>query len=148
MRPNVSHYLKLLCDEIFGSDRFRAEIVWKRVSGHGDAKKWSPVHEVILHYSKGQSYLWNPPREPLDQAYSDTRYTLDDGDGRGPYMLDNLTSPNPRPNMTYEWCGFPPPPKGWRYSVATMSELDADGRIYKPEDKTKRPRLKRYLEEL
>jgi hypothetical protein len=49
--------------------------------------------------------------------------------------------------MTYEWQEFSPPAKGWRYSVATMSELDADGRIYKPADKTKRPRLKRYLEE-
>ena len=145
--PNVSHYLKVLCDEIFGADRFRAEIIWKRVSGHGDAKKWSPVHEVILHYSKGQSYVWNPPREPLDESYSDTKYTRDDGDGRGPYRLDNLTSPNPRPNMTYEWQGFAPPPKGWRYSVATMNELDADGRIHKPAERTKRPQLKRYLEE-
>jgi len=145
--PNVSHYLKVLCDEIFGADRFRAEIIWKRVSGHGDAKKWSPVHEVILQYSKGQTYLWNPPREPLDDKYADAKYTHDDGDGRGPYRLDNLTSPNPRPNMTYEWQGFAPPPKGWRYSVATMNELDADGRIYKPADKSKRPQLKRYLEE-
>ncbi len=145
--PNVSHYLKVLCDEIFGADRFRAEIVWKRVSGHGDAKKWSPVHEVILQYSKGRAYVWNRPREPLDPGYAGTKYTHDDRDGRGPYRLDNLTSPNPRPNMTYEWQGFPAPPKGWRYSVATMSELDADGRIFKPSDKTKRPQLKRYLAE-
>jgi adenine-specific DNA-methyltransferase len=145
--PNVSHYLKLLCDEVFGPDRFRAEIIWKRVSGHGDAKKWSPVHEVILHYSKGQTYVWNPPRGPLDEAYTGSKYTLDDGDGRGPYRLDNLTSPNPRPNMTYEWQGFAPPVKGWRYSLGTMSELDADRRIYKPPDKTRRPQLKRYLEE-
>jgi adenine specific DNA methylase Mod len=57
---NVSHYLKVLCDEVFGSDRARAEIVWKRVSGHGDAKKWSPVHEVILHYSKGADVCLEP----------------------------------------------------------------------------------------
>ncbi|MGH2868282.1 MAG: site-specific DNA-methyltransferase [Solirubrobacteraceae bacterium] len=145
--PNVSHYLKVLCDEIFGGENFRAEIAWKRVSGHGDARKWSPVHEVILHYSKGASFVWNPPREPLDERYISDKYNRDDGDGRGPYQLDNLTSPNPRPNMTYEWEGFAPPAKGWRYSLATMTELDADGRIYKPSDKTKRPRLKRYLEE-
>lgn len=88
-----------------------------------------------------------PPREPLDEGYASSKYVNDDGDGRGPYMLDNVTSPNPRRNMTYEWQGFAPPAKGWRYSVATMNELDADGRIYKPADKTKRPRLKRYLEE-
>ena len=145
--PNVSHYLKVLCDEIFGADRFRAEIVWKRVSGHGDAKKWSPVHEVILHYSAGSTYVWNAPRVPLDEAYVSGKYNRDDGDGRGPYRLDNLTSPNPRPNMTYEWKGFAPPAKGWRYSVATMAELDADGRIHYPEREAMRPQLKRYLEE-
>jgi DNA modification methylase len=145
--PNVSHYLKVLCDEVFGPERFRAEIAWKRVSGHGDAKKWSPVHEVILNYSKSATYVWNAPREPLDVSYADTKYKHDDGDGRGVYRLDNLTSPNPRPKMTYEWQGYESPPKGWRYSLATMTELDEDGRIYKPSDKTKRPQLKRYLAE-
>lgn len=145
--PNVSHYLKVVCDEIFGAQNFRGEIIWKRVAGHGDAKKWAPVHEVILHYSKGDQFIWNEPRAPLADEYITGKYSNDDGDGRGPYQLDNLTSPNPRPNMTYEWQGFPPPPKGWRYSVATMNELDADGRIYKPDDRSKRPRLKRYLEE-
>jgi len=121
--PNVSHYLKLLCDEVFGADRFRAEIIWKRVSGHGDAKKWSPVHEVILHYSKGSTYVWNAPREPLDEAYADSKYTLEDGDGRGPYMLDNLTSPNPRPNMTYEWQGLRMSRSPWNLAVAVLGEL-------------------------
>jgi len=32
--PNVSHYLKVLSDEIFGSDNFRNEIVWQRTSAH------------------------------------------------------------------------------------------------------------------
>jgi hypothetical protein len=49
--------------------------------------------------------------------------------------------------MTYEWQGYPPPANGWRYSLATITELDEAGRIYKPADKSKRPRLKRYLEE-
>ena len=145
--PNVSHYLKVVCDEIFGADRALAEIVWKRVSGHGDAKRWSPVHEVILCYTKSSNFVWNPPREALTDEYAEGKYVNDDGDGRGPYQLDNITSPNPRPNMTYEWQGYPSPPKGWRYSLATMNELDAEGRIHKPTDKTKRPRLKRYLEE-
>jgi hypothetical protein len=28
--PNVSHYAKLLCDEIFGVDAFTNEIIWQR----------------------------------------------------------------------------------------------------------------------
>lgn len=146
---NKVHYLKVVLDEVFGGpNHLIAEIVWKRTSGHGDAQRWAPVHETILAYAKNpEAYVWNVPREPLDPSYADKKYVHDDGDGRGKYRLDNLTSPNPRPNMTYEWQGFPPPEKGWRYSRATMDELDADGRIHKPDDKTKRPQLKRYFDE-
>ena len=55
--------------------------------------------------------------------------------------------------MMYDWKGFPHPPKGWRYQVERMQELDAEGRIYYPTldngapDFSKRPRLKRYLRE-
>jgi DNA modification methylase len=145
---NKVHYMKIVLDEIFGSKNMFAEIIWKRTSGHGDAQRWSPVHETILVYVKSQDqYVWNAPREPQAPGYEESKYTQDDNDGRGRYQLDNLTSPNPRPNLTYTWEGFPPPDKGWRYSRASMDELDADGRIYKPADKTKRPRLKRYLDE-
>lgn len=142
------HYMKVVLDELFGEGGFRNEIIWKRTSGHGDAQRWSPVHESILAYAKNpEASVWNIPREPHDPNYEATKYVHDDNDGRGRYRLDNLTSPNPRPNLTYEWQGFKPPAKGWRYSRATMDELDADGRIHKPDDKAKRPQLRRYWEE-
>jgi len=50
--------------------------------------------------------------------------------------------------MMYEWKGYAFPPNGWRYSKETMAKLDAEGRIWYPDDKTKRPRLKRYLDEM
>src|SRR5437899_362697 len=59
-----------------------------------------------------------------------------------------MTSPNPRPNMMYEWKGHAYPPNGWRYSKETMAKLDAEGRIWYPDSKSKRPRLKRYLDEM
>src|SRR5216683_6546209 len=57
-----------------------------------------------------------------------------------------MTSPSPRPNMMYEWKGFPSPPLGWRYSRDTMAKLDDEGRIWYPDSLSKRPQLKRYLE--
>ena len=63
-------------------------------------------------------------------------------------MLDNMTSPNPRPNMMYEWKGHASPIMGWRYSRETMAQLDREGRIWYPDSKEKRPRLKRYLEDM
>lgn len=150
--PTASHYLKTLLDAVFGVETYRNEIVWKRTTTHSDSKTWSKVADVIFFYTKGPRFIWNTPRTTHSKGYIDSKYHNDDGDGRK-YQLDNMTSPNPRPNMMYEWWGFPYPPKGWRYSRKTMAELDADGRIWYPTradgglDTTKRPRLKRYLEQ-
>ena len=146
--PTASHYLKVLMDAIFGPQRFVSEIIWKRTNIHSDAKRWSPVSDTILFYSKGDRFIWHPQHAPHDEQYVATKYRYDDGDGRGPYRLDNMTSPHPRPNMTYEWRSFPPPPNGWRYSRETMGRLHAEGRIWYPDSTTKRPQLKRYLREM
>ena len=57
--PTASHYLKMLLDGIFGSDNFRNEIVWRRTGSHGGAKRWGPIHDTILFYSKSERYQWN-----------------------------------------------------------------------------------------
>jgi len=151
--PTASHYLKLLMDAVFGVANYQNEIAWKRTTTHSDSKTWSRVADVIFFYTKGSRFTWNTPREPHSEEYLESKYRHDDGDGRV-YQLDNMTSPNPRPNMMYDWKGFPYPPKGWRYSRETMAALDAEGRIWYPRradeslDTTKRPRLKRYLEEM
>lgn len=145
--PTASHYLKVILDAIFGPQNFRGEITWERTTTHNDAKRWSPNADIILYYGKSDQVTWNPQHLPHSLDYIADKYRHDDGDGRGRYTLDNMTSPNPRPNLTYEWEGHQPPPNGWRYSRETMQKLHDDGRIYYPTDKSKRPRLKRYLNE-
>lgn len=146
--PTMSHYLKVLLDAIFGAQLFRGEITWLRTTTHSDAKRWSPNADIILYYGKTTTVTWNPMYVPHSEAYRASKYRNDDGDGRGLYQLGDITSPNPRPNLTYEWKGHKPPPNGWRYSRKTMEELDKDGRIWYPDSKDKRPRLKRYLADL
>jgi DNA modification methylase len=144
--PTASHYLKVMMDAIFGPANFRSEITWQRTSTHNDAKRWSPNADNILYYGKTNDVVWNPVYLPHSVEYVDDKYRHDDGDGRR-YRLDNITSPNPRPNLTYEWKGHAPPPNGWRYSRETMERLDSEGRIWYPDSKSKRPQLKRYLDE-
>ncbi|MGO9743857.1 MAG: site-specific DNA-methyltransferase, partial [Roseiarcus sp.] len=152
--PTASHYLKIVLDAIFGPAGFQNEIVWKRTTTHSDSKTWSRVADNILFYSKGKVFTWNTPRAPHSQEYIASKYRHDDGDGRGRYRLDNMLSPNPRPNMVYEWRGFSSPSIGWRYQEETMAQLDAEGRIWYPRksdgslDASKRPQLKRYLDEM
>lgn len=142
----ASHYLKVLLDAVFGPENFRSEITWVRTTTHNDAKRWSPNSDIILYYGKTNTVTWNPVHLPHNPGYVDDKYRFDDGDGRK-YGLWDMTSPNPRPNLTYEWKGHQPPPNGWRYSQERMAELDAQGRIWYPNSKEKRPRLKRYLDE-
>lgn len=150
---SASHYLKILMDSIFGSLQFKNEITWKRTTTHSDSKTWSRVADTILFYTVGRTFTWNTPRDVHSEEYKADKYRNDDGDGRL-YQLDNMTSPNPRPNMMYEWKGFPYPQMGWRYSKDTMARLDGEGRIWYPTNKDgstdtiRRPRLKRYLDEM
>jgi site-specific DNA-methyltransferase (adenine-specific) len=52
--PTASHYLKLLLDGVFGADRYRNEIVWKRTGVHGDSKTWSRVSDTAFLLQQGQ----------------------------------------------------------------------------------------------
>ena len=76
--PTASHYLKLLMDTIFGKENFRTEIVWKRTSAHSDTRQGrrqhGRVHDLILFYSKSDSWTWNPLYAEYDQEYIDQFY--------------------------------------------------------------------------
>ncbi len=80
--PTASHYLKILLDAVFGPRNFLNEISWKRTTAHSSAKRYAPVHDTILFYSKSPEKLWNAPRTSYDEQYLDKYYKYDDGDGR------------------------------------------------------------------
>ena len=66
-------------------------------------------------------------------------------DDKGVWFSDNISSPNYRENLIYDWKGYSPPANGWRYERATMERLDSDGRLIYPEDKSRRVQIKSYL---
>lgn len=147
--PAASHYLKILLDAIYGPAQFRNEIVWKRTTAHSGAKKFAPIHDVILYYSKSQQYVWNDLRSDYEVAYLDKYYRFDDGDGRL-YWRDNLCAAGTRNGRSgVPWRGIDPAAKGmhWKYTVEKLDELDAIGRIYWPSRGTM-PQYKRYRDEL
>jgi site-specific DNA-methyltransferase (adenine-specific) len=150
--PTASHYLKLLMDAVFGARFFQNEITWRRSSPHNDSKTWSRTADKIFFYTKSDEFRWNTPYESLSEEYQTSHYGNEDASGRR-FQLTSILSPSPRPNMMYEWNGFPSPPLGWRFSRERMAELDAEGLIWYPTHKdgtldvSKRPRFKRYLDE-
>jgi len=145
--PTASHYLKVLLDAVFGARNFRNEIVWKRSVTKGDArKKFSDDQDIILFYTKGTEYHFANVHTEGDEEYK-KRFNHDDNDGRGPYHLAPLDSPNPRPNLMFEYKGYAHPPKGWRVSIEEMKKLDAEGRVWFPKNPNGRLRRKLFFED-
>jgi len=149
--PTASHYLKLLLDAVFGPQNFRNDIIWKRKAGRGEtnaaAIRFGVTADNLLFYSKSKKAPFNRQYRESNPAYIAAKFTHDDGDGRR-YRRDNLTSPSHRRNLVYEYKGYSPPPKGWAVSRERMEEMEAEGRLYFPPDKSRRIQRKRYLDEL
>jgi DNA modification methylase len=148
--PTASHYLKMLLDAVFGPDHFLNEIIWKRTTAHSSVKRWGPVHDVILYFSRSEDPTWNSQRADYDEAYLSKYYRYDDGDGRL-YWRNSLTAAGVRHGSSGKsWRGIDVSATGqhWKFKVETLDELDAKGQIYWPPGGKGFPQIKRYRDEL
>ncbi|MBK9098701.1 MAG: restriction endonuclease [bacterium] len=71
--PTMSHYLKTICDLIFGEENYRNEIIWKRSPFAGSSKSRALQlprnHDTILFFTKSNERIWNVPSIPYDEKY-------------------------------------------------------------------------------
>ena len=163
--PTASHYIKVMMDGIFGHENFRNEIIWQRTQAHGRAKKWGPIHDTILFYTRSDNYVWNRVYQKYTEAYLGSHYRYNDDHGQ--YRLVTLDGPGVRKGSSgLPWRGVDPTTKGrhWEvppdralpdwfdhppgYADMTVQDrleiLDAAGLIYWP-PRGKFPQYKRYL---
>lgn len=56
---NASHYLKVLLDQLFGTNNFQSEIVWCYKRWSNSKKGLLNNHQIILFYSKGSNFKFN-----------------------------------------------------------------------------------------
>lgn len=145
-----SHYLKVLCDELFGRDNFIGNIIWeKKFSPQNDATFFSDMHDHILVYCKNiDKFKINllARTEKMNE-----RYKNPDNDPRGPWSSSDLTVRTY--SKEYDYPIETPsgkiinPPKGrcWRTSKENLSKLISQNRIWFGESGDNVPRLKRFL---
>jgi adenine-specific DNA-methyltransferase len=83
---NETHYLKVLCDEVFKQENFVEEIIWAYGSpsgGRASGAKPVNIHDTILHYSKNYAARkQNKVYIPYSDKYIKDWFKYDDGDGR------------------------------------------------------------------
>jgi site-specific DNA-methyltransferase (adenine-specific) len=152
--PAASHYLKIILDVVFEPQHYRNEVVWKRTSAHNDSsKRFGNVHDILLYYAKSDRTEWHPVYEPYSDEYVALHYVHEDPDGRKFRRVD-LRSPNPRPNLTYDYTAsngltYKPHANGWAVSREVMKRLDREGRLFFPaKGEEGRLRRKLYLDEV
>ncbi len=145
-----SHYLKVLCDELFGRENFIGNIIWeKKFSPQNDATFFSDMHDHILVYCKNiDKFKINllARTEKMNE-----RYKNPDNDPRGPWSSSDLTVRTY--SKEYDYPIETPsgkiinPPKGrcWRTSKENLSKLISQNRIWFGESGDNVPRLKRFL---
>ncbi len=123
--PTASHYLKNLMDAVFGKDNFRSEIVWRRTSAHGRAKRWGNIHDTLLFYSRGKNYTWNRTFQDYNRDYIDRFFRH--SDARGLFRLSDLTGPGTRRgNSGLPRRGVDPTAVGRHWEVPPDRTLHAD----------------------
>jgi adenine-specific DNA-methyltransferase len=147
LAPNVSHLARVLMDEVFGADNFRAEIIWKRTTAHADTKDFGTIHDAILCFSKSSNHHWNAQYGPYEPDYVEQYYRYREPDGRR-FMSGDLTGAGLRKGATGDaWRGIQPADVGrhWAVMPSELDRLDAEGKVFWT--KNGFPRLKRYLDE-
>lgn len=163
-----SHYLKLLMDSIYGPNKFKAEITWKRTSSHNVSRCFGNVSDTILFY--GRQINADAVRVPLDPDYISLFYRYEDD--RGFYRLGELTSSGIRQGESGEpWGTYDPTSRRRHWVVPTTGDyaewieenaipnyrkidgtlrklkaLDNAGLIFHSNNDTRMPQIKRYLD--
>lgn len=146
----VTAYLRFILDELFGTDKFVNEIIWKRTSAHSDAKQGSKYygrqHDTIFYLRKNDQAIWNQQYVPYDQEYIDQNYRMIDESGRRFQAVD-LTAAKPGGDTSYEWKGYKlTSGRYWAYSKENMEKFEKAGKLYYTSSGL--PRLKYFLDEM
>ena len=152
---NEAHYLKVLCDEVFGRQNFIANVIWqKKYAVANDHKTIAPMHDHILVFRKSEQWQRNliPRSKEKDRQY---KYE----DSQGVFRVSDYTcnkSFEERPNLYYPISQpitgekiWPSKTRVWAYSLEKHEEHIQDDLIYWGKDGLARtPSFKRYRHNL
>ncbi|HTV43562.1 MAG TPA: site-specific DNA-methyltransferase [Candidatus Sulfotelmatobacter sp.] len=172
---NECHYLKILCDEVFGRQNFVANVIWEKKSSSQSNATWlSDSHDHVLLFAKNKE-IWRPAKlartseQNAIYKHSDQYDGIDTNGkkyGRGPWFPGDFTislttgqrgkqfaktgvSANLYP-ITTPSGRETMPAKGrcWAYTKDSFERLKADNRVYFGKGGSSKPTIKRFLSEI
>ena len=161
---NADYFARYLLNSIFGTENFRNEIIWKRLTyKQTQVKGYGVIHDVIFYYARDEDSTWTDLRIVYDEyrlkkyfcwietpGGKNIKLSKSQLEGKEPipkgrrFALNPLINVNPdRPNLRYELFGFT---RTWKYSKEKMTEYIRIGKVFQP-SKNSLPQLKQYLDE-
>ncbi len=150
---NEAHYLKVLCDEVFGRPNFVANVIWQKRTSPDMRSVLGAGHDHILVFAKSLidfKAVANKIPKTTEQA---AQYRNPDNDPRGPWVSSDYTAQGFRPNQMYKIVTpagaeyYPPEGVCWKNVESVFLNLVADNRIWFGRDGTAMPRRKTFLSE-
>lgn len=150
---NEGHYLKIMCDEVFGRENFVSTVIWqKKYAPKSDSKNFSESHDFILVIAKRIDRFQLGRLQKTEKQTG--RYTNRDKDPRGPWKASDVLRNEARdyaifpvklPSGREVW---PPAGTSWRFTREKFNELIDDNRIWFGVDGDARPAYKRFLSDV
>jgi len=151
---NEAHYLRVLCDEVFGRRSFVANIVWQKRYARDNNSAIGAAHDHMLLYAINPERFKNARnRIELDEK-TRAPYKNPNNDPRGPWQSISFTGAGYRPNQMYKIVGpsgrehYPPEGRHWATLEPEYLRLRAEGRFWFGQDGDGVPRQIRYLSEV
>lgn len=148
-----THYLKILCDEVFGRQNFVSNVIWeKKFSPQNDAKWLSDSHDHILCYAKNK-VIWRPYMLPRTSE-TDKRFKNPDNDPRWLWASSDMTVKTYNSSTDYPITTpsgkiiMPTQSRCWSVSKEKFEEIVKDNRVYFGKKGSNVPRLKLFLSEV
>ena len=150
---NEQRNLKNICDEIFGSSNFIAQLIWERAySPKNDAKYISNSHDYVLMYALDLEKFTIGRLPRTEEA--NARYSNPDNDPRGVWKASDMSVKTYTSSCDYKIMTpsgkivEPPAGRCWSLSAKAFAERLQDNRIWFGPNGDSTPSIKRFLSEL
>jgi DNA modification methylase len=119
--PTASHYLRIILDAIFRPENFLNEIIWKRTGSHNSSKRFGPIHDTILYYSKSKHRTWNPVRRPYMKGHVEKAFSKEGERYFTNYSGNILSGAGLRGGESGKpWMGFDPTAKRRHWAIPSL----------------------------
>ncbi len=149
-----AHYLKILCDEVFGRSNFVRNVLWQKRTSPDTRATIGDGHDHILVFSRNLELFKQSANRVPKTKKQIAQFNNPDNDVKGPWVSSDFTAQGYRPNQMYKITTpggkeyYPPEGRCWKNIEPVFLELVKENGIWFGKDGCGVPRRKTYLSEV